>query len=83
MDEEKRLISDFSHSELQTIGTTVLGNSNWKKKILNCRKEGVIETSCASKHGDLFYNLTTIFCSIKLIEEILLNIVSRKKRLKN
>jgi len=22
MDEEKRLISDFSHSELQTIGTT-------------------------------------------------------------
>jgi len=23
MDEEKRLISDFSHSELQTIGTTV------------------------------------------------------------
>jgi hypothetical protein len=26
MDEEKRLISDFSHSELQTIGTTEVVN---------------------------------------------------------
>jgi len=29
MDEEKRLISDFSHSELQTIGTTVACHYFW------------------------------------------------------
>ena len=38
------------------------------------------QAPCGSKHGDLFYNLTTNYSSIKLKEEILLNIVSRKKR---
>lgn len=42
-------------------------------------QEGVIETSWASKHGDLFYNPTMTFCSIKLKEGILLNIISKKK----
>ena len=51
-----------------------------EKEDFELQEGRVIETSCTSKHRGLFYNLTMTFCSIKLMEEILLNIISKKKR---
>jgi len=50
-----------------------------EKEDFDCKKPDP-KTSCASTKRGLFYNLTMTFCSIKHIEETVLNIVLGKRK---